>query len=102
MAEVALYGNYVREVKAQLPNFEIIPTDIKCNTADIYHAFDHGNLTYKMNDYKKILNNWTNLSGIKIYNNLEPYALALNPALKQYKQENTILSGSGGYFIKWN
>ncbi len=101
MAEVALYGSYVREVKAQLPNFEIIPTDIKCNTGLIYQAFDQGNLEYKMNDYKKIIKNLPYLGNVRIYNNLEPYAFKLNPTLSQYKKKDTLLSGSGGYFIKW-
>lgn len=102
LAEVAGYGEYVREVKAPLPDFDFIPTACKCSTSDIYQAFDQGGEEYKMNDYKKIISSLPYLKGVQIYNNLEPYVLKLNPELKKYKTRDTLLTGSGGYFIKWN
>lgn len=101
MAEVAEYGDYVRKISGPQPSFEIIPTDIKCNTRNIYQAFTYGGEEYKMNDYQTIIKSLPHLRGNKIYNNLEPYAIKLNPELAKFKKEDTILSGSGGYFIRW-
>ncbi len=102
LAEVANYGDYVRQVKAPLPDFNFIPTECKCDTKKIYEAFDLGGEEHKTNNYKNIIQSLPHLKGVPIYNNLEPYALKLNPTLQKYKTKETILTGSGGYFIKWN
>ncbi len=102
LAEVANYGDYVRQIHAPLPNIDIIPTECKCDTKMIYDAFDNGKEQYVMNDYQLIINHLPHLKGLIIHNNLEPYALKLNPSLQKYKTKDTLLTGSGGYFVKWN
>ncbi len=102
LAEVASYGEHIRQVKAPLPDFDFIPTSVKCSTSQTYRAFDLGGEEYKMNNYKNIIESLPHLKHVPIYNNLEPYVLKLNPELQKYKTKETLLTGSGGYFIKWN
>lgn len=102
MAIVSGFGNIIDPVFKPIPNIEIISTPYRCSTEKIFKEFDKFNNNLLLsNDFNQIIQNLSNLNNCIIINDLEKAAFSINPKLKKYKKNNTLMTGSGSYFIKW-
>lgn len=102
MAIVSGFGNIIEPILRPLPILEIIRTPYRCSTKKIFEEFDKLNINFlPLNDFNQIIQNLSNLNNCIIINDLEKAAFSINPKLKKYKKNNTLMTGSGSYFIKW-
>ncbi len=106
LALVSGFGEKIKEIKKDIPNFKIIPNQYKCSTQNIYEAFMK-NPKKNKNKYKKIIRNFPNLINEKIYNDLQPCAFNINKQLLKFynkleHREHIILTGSGSFLIDFN
>lgn len=95
------YGEIIEPIKCDnIPTFKIIPTPFTINCKDAFKLFDEMQ-NYNHNDYEYIKQHLNNLSDIELINNLEQPSFLIEPELKRYKTKNTIMTGSGSYFVSY-
>lgn len=100
-AYVSNFGDKLEQLDDQfIPHYEIIPSDISMNTKSVFNEFDKLFFNNIGNDYIKLKSNLKKIDSVKFFNDLEEPAFNLEPSLAGFKQHDTVMTGSGSFFIR--